>query len=236
MEPTNTPPTETPNVPPMPPELPTLAPEAPAMVIDAPATEAPATEAPATEAPATEAPFTFDAPATEAPATEAPAESLDLPTLPPELLNMSEQALSEPMMSGATDAAPAEATAPASNVVDFSADNPIGAMDPITMPTPKKAPNPEEEELKAPLKAAEPVPGSIGSAISVPSATGVIGAAQGLQTPSIAFNDPATQQGKANKSAKKKMNKTTLILLAVLGVVIVIVLVIVLINLLGSGR
>ena len=44
----------------------------------------------------------------------------------------------------------------------------VSATDPITMPAPPKAPNPIEEELKAPFKPADPVPGSIGSAISVP--------------------------------------------------------------------
>lgn len=42
----------------------------------------------------------------------------------------------------------------------------------IAVPEGPKAPDPVEEELKAPLKAADPVPGSIGSAVSVPSEGG----------------------------------------------------------------
>lgn len=43
----------------------------------------------------------------------------------------------------------------------------IAATEPITEPDPIPEPDPIEEELKAPFKAAAPVPGSIGSAISV---------------------------------------------------------------------
>ena len=60
----------------------------------------------------------------------------------------------------------------------------VGATDPITMPAPPKAPDPVEVELNAPFKAAAPVPGSIGSAISVP-------AGEAGRTPSVSFNDPA---------------------------------------------
>ena len=48
----------------------------------------------------------------------------------------------------------------------------MGAIDPITMPDKPKAPDPVEEELKAPMVAAPPVPGSIGSAVSMPSDQG----------------------------------------------------------------
>lgn len=99
--------------------------------------------------------------------------------------------------------------------------NGFAATDPIMMPEPAKAPDPVEEELKAPMKAAAPVPGSIGSAVSGPAAAaaeqpntagqqmaeqplaaaGQSAATPGVnplanndkQTPSVAFNDPAMQ-------------------------------------------
>lgn len=109
----------------------------------------------------------------------------------------------------------------------------------IAVPEGPKPPDPVEEELKAPLKAAGPVPGSIGSAVSMPPAEG--------QPQNVAFNDPA--QGGQNPMtagapdspaakkpgimdklmAKTKMNKNTLILLAVVTGLIVVVLVVVLV-------
>ena len=132
------------------------------------------------------------------------------------------------------------------NVSGFGA---IGATDPITMPTPPKAPDPVEEELKAPLKAAEPVPGSIGSAISMPAQDQVGPQAPNMpmpdmsmfnqttnRTPNVAFNDPALQQNPQMmmKPAKKKTSKTTYILLGVLGVMVIIALAAVLIIQLNS--
>ncbi len=123
----------------------------------------------------------------------------------------------------------------------------FGATDPITMPTPPKAPDPIEEELKAPLKAAAPVPGSIGSAISMPAngsqnATAPVDTSmfqkaggKNTKTPSVAFNDPASQMAQNKpKAAKKKNNKTTMILLAVVGGMVVIALAAVLIMQLNS--
>lgn len=120
---------------------------------------------------------------------------------------------------------------------DFGA---LAATDPIMMPTQPKAPDPIEEELNRPLKAADPVPGSIGSAISMPPE-----GAAGQRTPSVAFNDPAMMAGqpatnqtkkslfqkKAKTGAKSgaKTNRTTLIALAVVGVMVIIALVAVLI-------
>ena len=77
----------------------------------------------------------------------------------------------------------------------------VGATDPITMPAPPKAPDPVEVELNAPFKAAAPVPGSIGSAISVPA--GEMG-----RTPSVAFNDPAAT---ANPAAGGQPQKKSFI-------------------------
>lgn len=113
----------------------------------------------------------------------------------------------------------------------------FGATDPLTVPEGPKAPDPVEEELKMPLKAADPVPGSIGSAVSVPTdqaGAGVANVAATQQTPSVAFNDPAMMQNAPAMNASaakpaKKMNKTTLILAGVLGVAVIIVLVVILI-------
>lgn len=115
----------------------------------------------------------------------------------------------------------------------------FGATDPLTVPEGPKAPDPVEEELKMPLRAADPVPGSIGSAVSMPAgqAAAVDPAMAGAgmqQTPSVAFNDPATMQSApaANPAAAKpakKINKTTLILAGVLGVVVIIALIVILI-------
>lgn len=134
----------------------------------------------------------------------------------------------------------------------------VGATDPITIPNPPKAPDPVEEELKAPMTAAAPVPGSIGSAISVPTSQPV-GAASGAtgvtmdstsfanganlgQMPNVAFNDPAVaQQGQSTsvaaqaiQPAKKKMDKKTLIMLCAVAGIVVVALVIVLIMMLNQ--
>ncbi|MBQ6375652.1 hypothetical protein IJJ37_01860 [Candidatus Saccharibacteria bacterium] len=147
------------------------------------------------------------------------------------------------------DAAPVAAptmTEPPMNPATMVTPATFGATDPITMPTPPKAPDPVEEELKAPFKAAEPVPGSIGSAISVPAEgapktsapvdMSMFGAANAKKnTPSVAFNDPATtnqtQPSMPTKPMKpmKKTDKKTLIALAIVGGMVVIALAAVLI-------
>ncbi len=113
----------------------------------------------------------------------------------------------------------------------------VNEMDPIAMPEPAPAPDPIEEELKAPFKAADPVPGSIGSAVSVP-ANG--GATQSPQN--VAFNDPAGMA--SNNQPKKKgfslslggkQNKNSLIIIGVVGGIVVIILVVVLIMMLGGN-
>lgn len=122
--------------------------------------------------------------------------------------------------------------------------NGLSATDPLTMPEGPKAPDPIEEELKMPLKAAGPVPGSIGSSVSM-TTDGQIESAQKSnnpfanfgakkETPSVAFNDPAAQAtapmtANAAKPAKKKTSKTSMILIGVLGAVIIIALVVVLV-------
>lgn len=137
--------------------------------------------------------------------------------------------------------------APAAPVFQPGAANGLSATDPIMQPEAPKAPDPIEEELKAPMKAAGPVPGSIGSAVSGPQSEGgepvapsenPFESTKPAQTPSVSFSDPAAEaQGAAGAPAKpagKKNNKTTLILIAV-AVVIVIVLVVVLVMQLMGG-
>lgn len=113
----------------------------------------------------------------------------------------------------------------------------LSATDPIMQPEAPKAPDPVEEELKAPMKAAGPVPGSIGSAVSGPQPEGETispsenpFASSSSNTPSVSFNDPAVEQGGADMSkAKKPVNKTTLIVLCVVAGMIVIALVAILV-------
>lgn len=110
----------------------------------------------------------------------------------------------------------------------------VGATDPITMPTPPKAPDPVEEELKAPFKAAEPVPGSIGSAVSVPAG---MTPEPGKSPNNVSFNDPAMMSSSMPTAApaKKQTSKTTLIALAVVAGLIVIALAIYLVMTMMQG-
>ena len=112
----------------------------------------------------------------------------------------------------------------------------VGATDPITMPPPPKAPDPVEEELKAPFKAAGPVPGSIGSAISVP-ADAAPAPEPGHAPNNVSFNDPAMMNNPIPATQeKKKVSKGTLIALAAVLGVTVIGLAIYLIITLTSGK
>lgn len=115
---------------------------------------------------------------------------------------------------------------PAMNSMFVQGGGLVGATDPITMPTPPKAPDPVEEELKAPFKAAGPVPGSIGSAISVPAGEDAPAPEPGRAPNNVSFNDPAMANNPAPMAAgapaKKKVSKNTLIALAaVLGVAVI---------------
>ena len=76
-------------------------------------------------------------------------------------------------------AAPVQPAAPVNPIINPTPVNPVfqpsgsngvAATDPITMPEPAPLTDPVEEELKAPMNAAAPVPGSIGSAVSGPEA------------------------------------------------------------------
>lgn len=121
----------------------------------------------------------------------------------------------------------------------------FAATDPIMQPEAPKAPDPVEEELKAPMQPAGPVPGSIGSAVSggptdapaeAPSENPFAAASQG-QTPNVSFTDPATQPDSTPAEQGKvggKPNKNVLIALIALTAVIVVVLIVILIMSLTS--
>ena len=180
-------------------------------------------------------------------ATPAPAEAPAMPETPtfstiPETPAAAPVAPAAPLTPEAV-AAPVMPDIPEPvNPVYTPGDNVmVGETDPITVPNPPKAPDPIEEELKAPMQAAAPVPGSIGSAISMPSADGAETVSAAIrpmseQTPNVAFNDPANPQGQPaapaapGAPAKKAMDKKTLIMLCALGGIIVIALVIVLVT------
>lgn len=137
------------------------------------------------------------------------------------------------------------------NTAAGAANNPVfDPSAPLMMPEPVTPPDPEEEELKAPMKAAEPVPGSIGSAISM---SGNEAAAAQPQTPSVSFSDPATEAANmpamenpmamnnpATPTKKKKfsfstkMDKKNLIMLCAVAGIVVLVLVIVLVMMLNG--
>lgn len=123
----------------------------------------------------------------------------------------------------------------------------IAATDPIMMAEPPKVPDPVEQELNAPMKAAEPVPGSIGSAVSGP--------AGGVPNPvqNVAFNDPAVEanpnpnmtpapglelnsvpSGKGGL-AKLFQEKKTMMILVVAAAAVAVILLIVLIIMMVSG-
>lgn len=143
---------------------------------------------------------------------------------------------------------------PVNPVFQPSSLNGVSAMDPIMRPEPAPAPDPVEEELKAPMKAAGPVPGSIGSAVSGPElaeetevdmesvfvANNAQPSMQQNNTPSVSFNDPATQPdvNPATEPSKpvKKNSKTTLTILIVVAIMVVIALAAVLIfELMGNN-
>lgn len=106
-----------------------------------------------------------------------------------------------------------------------SSQNGLGATDAILRPDPIPEPDPVEEELKAPMRAAAPAPGSIGSAVSGPTSDLT---STDAQTPSVSFNDPATQpavssseQLDQNKASKKSSRKTLIALIIVAAMVVI---------------
>lgn len=106
----------------------------------------------------------------------------------------------------------------------------------IAVPEGPKPPDPVEEELKAPLKPVGPVPGSIGSAVSMPPTDGGQAAANGAPMDGT-NNQMATANTPSAKkpsfldkmTTKTKMSKSTLILLSVVAGLVVVSLVVILV-------
>lgn len=135
---------------------------------------------------------------------------------------------------GVPPVAPVQPTAPAQPVAPVQPTVPVQPMtpelptpvnpiinptDPLAMPEMAPAPDPIEKELASPMKAADPVPGSIGSVISGVESS----------TPSVSFTDPAMQPdanptSEIAKPAKKKTSKTTLIALIIVAFMVIIAL------------
>lgn len=216
MEPTNNPMTApNPNVsavPPMPPMEP-VAPAAPVAPVAPAAPAAPA--APVAPAPVPENPM-MGAPAA------GPIASSGYPT-PPAVNPI----IMPSQHDGMAPAAPAAPAAPQfNNAINNGGVEMLDATAPITMPEPAPAPDPVEEELKAPLKPFAPVPGSIGSAVSLPDENQPSANAM----PNI-FNANMQQQPvPMNAATKAKSKNTTLIILCVLATLVVLALVGVLVS------
>ncbi len=227
----------------------TPAPAAPTMPqmpnFDAPA--APAMEAMPTptmdaSAPAMEA----QAPTMAAPMeSQAPAMPTQAPTMPTPTM----EAQPAPAMSfenafegGATNPAAAQAAVAFGGA---AMPNGISATEPITVPDPLPEPDPIEEALKAPIKAADPVPGSIGSAVSVPfgDAPAQTGAAV-APTPvnNVAFNSNPSTSFSSNPTGTGPAAKTSLLankkLLMIIGIAAaaLVMLIAIVIVILGSGN
>ena len=180
------------------------------------------------------APMPTPAPMPEPMPTPAPMpEPMPAPAPMPTPAPMPEPVAPAPVptmpMENVFEAAPADQNA-------FTAPmNPIGfgATEPLTEPEPVAAPDPVEEALRAPIKAADPVPGSIGSAVSMPAESG----ASVPPTPmnNVAFNsNPSTSFSSGsqdmNMAPQKKDNKIVLIALIAVAVIIAIILAIIMLG------
>lgn len=203
-------------------------------------------------------------PASNAPAPAAPATP-GAPAVNPDVANA---ALNPPVNPVVTPTTPAAPTAPVTPAPATPAAPALGApaqmsmsqmfqpqpaanqggvfdeTTAISVPEGPKPVDPVEEELKAPLKAAGPVPGSIGSAVSMPPQEGSTSnlalenvATQGGENPMTANAAPAVKKNSFLDKimTKTKMSKTTLILLAAVCGVITILLIVVLV-MLASGQ
>lgn len=195
-------------------------------------------EAPA--APAPEAPAAPAAPEAAPAPAPAPAEA---PVAAPVNADVANAALNPPVNPVVTPAAPGAAPAapaPTMSMSQMFAPQPQAApadvfdeTTAISRPEGPKAPDPVEEELKAPLKAAGPVPGSIGSAVSVPAENGA--SVADVPTNPDGTNPMTANAAPSTKSnsildklmVKTKMSKKTLIIsCAVAGIILVLLIVI----------
>ncbi len=209
-----------------------------------PASQNPAPVAPVSPAPATPAaPVAPTAPvAPAAPAMPvAPAPTPVTPVNP----DVANAALNPPVNPVVTPGANPNsgATMPMNQMFQpqpATAANVFDETTAIAVPEGPKPPDPVEEELKAPLKAAGPVPGSIGSAVSMPPENGAVAPVSGVNEQMMAnginpmaadANSPAGKKpGFFDKmTAKTKMSKSTLILLSVVAGLVVVALVVILV-------
>ena len=90
-----------------------------------------------------------------------------------------------------------------------------------------------ENDPDTPLKAATPVPGSIGSAISGPAEEILEGVEEPTRTNSVSFNDPANPIEESHESATstspKKTSRVSLIALIIVAIMVIIALIAVLV-------
>ena len=200
------------------------------------------------EAPAAPAPEAAPAPAPAPEALAAPAPAA-APAVNPDVANAALNPPVNPVVAPTAPAAPGAPVTPApaapgapapmsmNQMFQSQPANQGGVLDEttaISVPEGPKPVDPVEEELKAPLKAAAPAPGSIGSAVSGP--------ADANAPTGVPFNDPAqagaenpmtantAPQAKKNSildklMAKTKMSKKSLILLAVVAGLIIVLLI-----------
>ena len=117
--------------------------------------------------------------------------------------------------------------APINTIFQPTNNNGMAPTAPLTQPEPAPAPDPIEEELKSPMKAAAPAPGSIGSAVSGPE----VNDADAKDT--MGANDAMKSMNKVVKPAKQGVSKNTLILIAIVGGLVAIALVVYLLMTLG---
>ncbi len=158
--------------------------------------------------------------------------------------------VANPALNPAINPAPVQATAasgmtetPVNPIITPAGAGKMNATEPILRPEPAPAPDPVKEELNAPMVAAAPAPGSIGSAVSGQASAEPTngGFMNERRTPNVAFNDPATQPDPATqnpapaKAPAKKSSKPVLITLVVVALAIVAVLVVMLVMQLTSG-
>ena len=102
-------------------------------------------------------------------------------------------------------------------------------MEPVNILTPEKPEVPKSSEGSSePLTPAGPVPGSIGSAISVLSTSGKVGMAQNKQTPIV---EPKA----ANKPVKKRFSKIIWAALITVEALIIVALSVVLYKILNPS-
>ena len=118
----------------------------------------------------------------------------------------------------------------------------IGATEPLTTPDPIPEPDPVEEALRAPIKPAAPVPGSIGSAVSVPVDIPTEDTNSGDESPFIQDVDPNTPFVQdatpvvAKKTKEEKSNLILTILIAISAIVLVVLAVILIMQLTGADK